>query len=75
MIVSTTDPITGAEVPDPAHHPFVIEGEGENAVKIYFESEETRRAYLEIEVEHPGKDFEHNLDNPAPMAGDRPPAR
>lgn len=75
MIVTTTDPISGADVRDPERHPFVIEGEGESAVKIYFESEETRQAYLDIEVEHPGEDFEHNLDNPAPMGGERPPAR
>jgi hypothetical protein len=35
-------------------------------VKIYFESEETRRAYLDIEVQHPGNDFTVNLDNPDP---------
>ena len=72
MIISTTDPITGADVRDPAHHPFIVEGEGEAALKIYFESEETRQAYLDIEVEHPGNDFTHNLDNPAAMGpGDK----
>ncbi len=64
MRTSTTDPITLHDVPDPAHHPFVIEGEGDDALKIYFESEETKQVYMELEVEHPGKDFKVNLNNP-----------
>lgn len=67
MIVSTTDPITGRDIKDPENHPYIIEGEGEMAVKIYFESEETKRQYLELEVENPAKHFEHSLDNPASM--------
>ena len=43
MRVSTTDPITLREVPNPATHPFVIEGAGENALKIYFENEDNKR--------------------------------
>jgi len=72
MMISTTDPITLRDIKDPETHPFVIEGTGDNALKIFFESEETRKAYLDIEVEHPGEDFTTNLDNPQPMAGDRP---
>ena len=64
MRVSTTDPITLREVPNPATHPFVIEGAGENALKIYFENEDNKRAYLDIATEHPGKDFTTNLNNP-----------
>lgn len=64
MRISTTDPITMRDVSDPTHHPFVVEGEGDNALKIYFESEETKQAYEELEVEHPGKDFKVNLNNP-----------
>lgn len=67
MRVTTTDPITGRDVPNPEQHPFLVEGLGANALKIYFESEETKRAYLEIEVERPGKDFTVNLDNPVSM--------
>jgi len=41
-------------------------------LKIYFESEQSRQAFMDIEVEHPGADFQHNLDNPAAMGpGDR----
>jgi hypothetical protein len=46
MIISTTDPVTLHEVSSPETHPFVIEGRGENILKIYFESEENRRTYL-----------------------------
>jgi len=42
MRTSTTDPITMNDVPDPTHHPFVIEGEGDNALKIYFEKRQNR---------------------------------
>ncbi len=67
MRVTTTDPITGNDVRDPERHPFVIEGTGANALKIYFESDETKQIYLGIAVEHPGKDFTTNLDNPVSM--------
>ncbi|WP_455196323.1 hypothetical protein [Kaarinaea lacus] len=63
MIVSTTDPISLVNVQNPEAHPFVVEGEGDNALKIYFENEENKNTYLGIEVEHPGKDIETNLDN------------
>ena len=42
MRVSTTDPITLCDIPDPEGHPFVIEGEGDTAIKIYFESDPCR---------------------------------
>ncbi|GMQ77126.1 MAG: hypothetical protein BMS9Abin01_2440 [Gammaproteobacteria bacterium] len=64
MRIQTTDPITLNTVEDPENHPFIIEGEGENALKIYFETEENKKAYLDIDIEHPGEDFEVNLNNP-----------
>ena len=64
MRISTTDPITMNNVTNPATHPFVIEGQGQNAIKIYFESEKTKHIYETIPTEHPGKDFTVNLDNP-----------
>lgn len=70
MRMRTTDPITGNDVINPATHPFVIEGSGENALKIYFESEDSKRAYLDIEVEHPDEDLP-NLDNAARMGEER----
>jgi hypothetical protein len=70
MIITTTDPMTGEDLVNPETKPFVVEGQGHLAVKIYFESEESRRAYLNIEVEHPGNDFTVNLDNPDPNVAD-----
>ena len=64
MKISTTDPISMNDVPDPEDHPFVIEGSGDNAIKIYFENEENKQAYMDIAIEHPGEDFSTNLDNP-----------
>lgn len=47
MIITTTDPITGEHLHNLNAKPFVVEGVGRLAVKIYFESEETRTAYIE----------------------------
>jgi len=47
LIITTTDPITGEQLESLKLRPYVIEGEGQLAVKIYFESEETRRTYLQ----------------------------
>jgi hypothetical protein len=54
VIVTTIDPITGNRVTDLEHHPFVVEGSGVAAMKIYFESEDTRRAYLMAMPDEPG---------------------
>ena len=48
MITSTLDPISLNDVTDLDNAPFIIEGKGTNALKIYFESEENRKAYLDI---------------------------
>jgi len=50
MITTTLDPISMNDVVDPESAPFIIEGEGENALKIYFESEANRQEYLAIPV-------------------------
>jgi hypothetical protein len=50
-IRSTTDPITLREVPDPDNHPCVYDGDGDNGLEIYFENEQNRRAYLDMELE------------------------
>ena len=50
MRVQTTDPISGKDVIDVEHAPFVIEGTGEDALKIYFSSRDTQQAYLAIET-------------------------
>ena len=68
MRVETTDPITGNDVKNLDHAPYIIDGD----LKVYFETEQSKQAFMDIEVEHPGADFEHNLDNPVAMGpGDR----
>ncbi len=47
MIITTTDPITGEHLQGLKFKPYIIEGKGCLAVKICFESEETRLAYLQ----------------------------
>ena len=51
-IRSTTDPITLREVTDPNSHPCLYEGDGDNGLEIYFESEENRDLYLEMPSVH-----------------------
>jgi len=50
-IRSTTDPITLRDVNDPELHPCVYDGDGDNGLEIYFENEENRRIYMEMELE------------------------
>jgi len=50
MKIDTLDPITLNVVPDQQNAPFVIEGEGSYALKIYFESEHNRQQYLGTRV-------------------------
>lgn len=71
MRIETTDPISGVTIKNPEGRPFAIEGQGEGALKIYFENEGNKKAYLEIATEHPGEDFTTNLDNPARMGQER----
>lgn len=47
MIVSTLDPITLNDVTDLENAPFILEGEGDGALKVYFESEANKQAYLD----------------------------
>ena len=70
MIITTTDPITGENILNPEFKPYVVEGEGHLAIKIYFESEETRRAYLDIAVEDPHHRFVLNEAKPHPQITD-----
>ena len=53
MRVTSTDPISGNDVVDLDNAPYVIEGNGDDALKIYFESEENKASYLEIESKTP----------------------
>ncbi len=51
IIRTTTDPITLHDVPNPEQHPCVFEGDGDNGIEIYFESEQNRQTYLKMELE------------------------
>lgn len=48
MRISTLDPISMKDVTDPDNAPFVIEGSGPDALKIYFENEANKAEYLDI---------------------------
>jgi hypothetical protein len=70
MITVTRDPISLNDVTDLATAPFVIEGSGSGAMKIYFESEANKQEYLETAI-HGGvesdglkKVFDAMADNP-----------
>ncbi len=72
MRIERTDPISGKTIENPDDRPYVVEGEGDAALKIYFESEETRQQYLGIGTEHPEQGLGRTLDDPAPLPGDEP---
>jgi len=65
--ISTTDPITGRDISDLEGRPFVVEGGHYNDVTIYFESEQSKQAYLDIPLQHQGQEgrLHRLLDNPA----------
>ncbi len=49
MRINTLDPMSLNDVINLDNAPFVIEGEGDKAMKIYFESTQNRDEYLEME--------------------------
>lgn len=48
MRVTTLDPISMQDVIDTDNAPYVIEGDGPDALKIYFQNEANKAEYLEI---------------------------
>lgn len=54
MRISTLDPITLNDVTDIDNAPFVVEGDGEGAIRIYFESEANKAEYLSIPLHGSG---------------------
>ena len=59
--IETTDPITGKSLDQLMDMPFVIEGNDNDNLVIYFESEQNRDLYLEDPTEHK---LEHYRDHP-----------
>ncbi|MGD8876001.1 MAG: hypothetical protein PVH38_12705 [Gammaproteobacteria bacterium] len=53
-MINTIDPITGHDISDVSSHPHLQDGK----LTIYFESEETREAFLNTPLNHP---YEHAL--------------
>ncbi len=50
MFTVTRDPISLNDVKDLATAPFLIEGQGNGSMKIYFESEANKSEYLNTEI-------------------------
>lgn len=46
MITTTLDPISLNDVTDIENAPYIVEGEGQNTLKIYFESEANKLEYI-----------------------------
>ncbi len=70
MITVTLDPISLNDVTELGNAPFVVEGSGANAMKIYFETESNKQEYLDTPT-HGGvqstglkKIFDDMADNP-----------
>jgi hypothetical protein len=59
-LIGTIDPITGHDIGAVAGHPFIVDGK----LTIYFESEETRIAFLNTPLNHP---YEHLPGNPSEL--------
>lgn len=51
MRICLTDPISGRDVSNITLAPFMIEGRGDDAIKIYFESERNKAEYQGLELE------------------------
>jgi hypothetical protein len=49
--IGTTDPMTGNGIEDVTNHPFLEDGN----LTIYFETEQTRKAYSDFPINHPNR--------------------
>ena len=56
--ISTVDPMTGREIEVPWGYPYVVDGD----LTIYFESEATRKAYLDMPTDHPFRLADNPID-------------
>ena len=59
-LINTIDPMTGRDIENVTSHPSLEDGN----LTIYFETEGTRQAYLDMPLDHP------NLHLPYPAAED-----
>jgi len=44
------DPMTLNDVKDISNAPYVIEGDGQQSIKIYFETEASKQEYVDMEI-------------------------
>ncbi len=51
MLILTLDPISMNHVADTETAPFVIDGDGPHALKIYFENELNRAKYIDMPLQ------------------------
>ena len=63
-ITTTLDPISLKDAPK---NPRLLLRDGD--LDIYFQSQENLCTYRDLEVERPGLDLAHNLDNPSDESG------
>lgn len=49
QMISSIDPITGRDIEDLAGRPYLVDGN----IVMYFDTEETRQAYLDTPIDHP----------------------
>lgn len=63
-MVHTIDPITGKDLGTNRDLPSVVEETSDGELTIYFESEQTKQAYLEIPPEGSARDLRRSLINP-----------
>ena len=61
--INTIDPMTGDDIDDVTHHPSLEDGD----LTVYFESEATRKAYVDMPLDHPNA----RLPFPASDSDDR----
>ncbi len=50
MRIQITDPISGRDVDNLDSAPYVIEGQGEDSLKIYFNTEQNKQVYQEVQT-------------------------
>jgi len=58
-----TDPMTGHTLGDTAGRPWVQEGDADDGLRIYFDSDESRQDYEAIVMEWPERDLRRTLSN------------
>ena len=50
-LINTIDPMTGVDIVDVTHHPSIEDGN----LTIYFETEETRKSFVDMPLNHPNR--------------------